>query len=136
MCKLGDIIVVNSYKREDGKEIGKHSFIVIDDESGTIAGLEYSFVASVISSFKFNNKKSKISYKENFELPINAIKNKELRKPSYVKADQAYYFNKEKLDYYVLGSLNDEYLFNLLKLILSLSFEGKLKILTENLIEL
>ena len=60
MCKLGDIIVVNNYKGEDGKEIRKHSFVVIDDESGTIAGLEYSFVASVISSFKNVALKKKI----------------------------------------------------------------------------
>lgn len=31
MCKLGDIIVVNKYKGENGKEISRHSFIVIDD---------------------------------------------------------------------------------------------------------
>ena len=41
MCKLGDIIVVNKYIGDDGKEIGTHSFIVIDDNPNCIKGLEY-----------------------------------------------------------------------------------------------
>lgn len=36
MCKLGDIIVVNKYIGDDGKKIGKHSFIVIDDNPDSI----------------------------------------------------------------------------------------------------
>lgn len=31
MCKVGDIIVVNKYIDENRKEIGRHSFVVIDD---------------------------------------------------------------------------------------------------------
>lgn len=31
MCKVGDIIVVDKYIGDDGKEVNKHSFIVIDD---------------------------------------------------------------------------------------------------------
>ena len=52
MCKMGDIIVVNKYIGDDGKEIGKHSFVVINDEGGTISGLDYTMVSSAISSFK------------------------------------------------------------------------------------
>lgn len=134
MCKLGDIIVVNSYKGEDGKDIGRHSFVVVDDEGGTISGLEYSLVASVISSFKNKEDKiKKLSYEGNFELSTDSIINKKLKKESFVKADQAYYFKKDKLDYYVLGRLKDENLIKLLRLILLLSIDGKLKILTSNL---
>ncbi len=32
MCKLGDIIVVESYLEENKEEINRHSFIVISDE--------------------------------------------------------------------------------------------------------
>lgn len=134
MCKLGDIIVVNSYKGEDGKEIGRHSFVVIDETSGEITGLEYSFVASVISSFKIvSSKKKKLSYEGNIELPIDSMIGNKFRKDSYVKVDQAFYFDKNKIDYYVLGSLNDEYLSKLVKIIINLANQGKLKRIVENL---
>ena len=69
MCKLGDIIVVNKYIGEDGKEIGKHSFIVIDDNPDCIRGLDYSHVTTVISSFKNEEqRKRKLNYKENLEI--------------------------------------------------------------------
>ena len=120
MCKLGDIIVVNKYIGEDGKEISKHSFIVVDDEDGTIAGLDYSMVASVISSFKSDDERErKLSHTGNIEVPKDVIIGKKLKKPSYAKVDQAYYFNKNKLDYYVFGSIKQEYLIKLLKIIIN-----------------
>ena len=48
MCKVGDIIVVNKYIAENGKEIGRHSFVVIDDNPDSICGLDYT-----ICYFKF-----------------------------------------------------------------------------------
>lgn len=134
MCKLGDIIVVNNYIGDDGKEINKHSFVVVNDENGTIASLDYNMVATVISSFKSEeDKKRRLSYEANMELPIDAMKEKDFKKSSYIKANQAFYFNKEKLDYYVLASLKEEYMDELLKLIVKLASEGKLKQIIENL---
>lgn len=52
MCKLGDIIVVNRYVGDDGKNINKHSFVVINDKPGFIEGLHYDFISNVMSSFK------------------------------------------------------------------------------------
>ena len=134
MCKLGDIIVVNNYIGDDGTQLSQHSFVVVNDEKGTIAGLEYSMVASVISSFKSEEQKQKkLKYEENMELPLDSMNKKVLKKPSYVKADKAFYFNKDKLDYYVLATLKDEYLDKLLKLILKLVSEGKLNQIIDNL---
>ena len=48
MCKLGDIIVVNKYIGENGKHIGRHSFIVIDNNEDIIRGIEYTHIATVI----------------------------------------------------------------------------------------
>lgn len=136
MCKLGDIIVVNKYIGEDGKEIGKHSFIVIDDNPDCIRGLEYTHVTTVISSFKSEEqRKHKLNYKENMEISSfekNGIKH--FKKSSYVKADKLFYFNKEKLDYYVFGRISDDLLEDLMKLILHLSANDKLTIITENLL--
>ena len=36
MCKLGDIIVINKFKNENGDTITKHSFVVINDEKNYV----------------------------------------------------------------------------------------------------
>lgn len=134
MCKLGDIIVINDFIGEDKNLIKTHSFVVVNDEQDTIAGLDYDMVATIISSFKSDeHKRKKLKHKENMELPIDAMNEKDFKKSSYVKADQAYYFNKKKIKYYVLATLNEEYLDELLKLIMKLASEGKLKQIIDNL---
>ncbi len=136
MCKLGDIIVVNKYVAENGEKIGRHSFIVIDDNADSIQGIEYTHVTTVISSFKDEEqRKSKLKHKGNLEI-VEFEKNgntKEFKKPSYIKADKLFYFNKNKLDYYVFGRISDELLDELVKLIILLEKENKLTLVTDNL---
>lgn len=135
MCKLGDIIVVNKYIGDDGKEISKHSFIVIDDNPDCIKGLNYNLVTTVISSFKSQEQKErKLQYKENMEIcEFERNGTKKFSKPSYIKADKLFYFDKEKLDYYVFGRISDDLLDELVKLIIELSNEEKLVQVTDNL---
>lgn len=136
MCKLGDIIVVNKYVGENGKEIGKHSFIVVDDTPDFIKGLSYTHVTTVISSFKNDNhKRKKLKYKENMEIQKFEKRGLEYQfnKPSYIKADKLFYFDKNKLDYYVFGRISDELLNELLQLILILDEKHKLELVTNNL---
>ena len=71
--------------------------------------------------------------KKNMELPLEAMNEKNFRKLSYIKADKAFYFNKNKLNYYVLATLKEEYLDKLLTLILKLASEGKLNQIIDNL---
>ncbi len=130
MCKLGDIIVIDEYIGEDGKSIQKHSFIVIDDNAGFIEGLEYDFVANVMSSFKnLKHKTKKLKFRENVEISNDDITSdiKINNNSGYIKADQLIYFNKSKISYYVLGKLNDELLDELIKLIVFLNKQGKLR---------
>lgn len=138
MCKLGDIIVVNKYIAENGETIGRHSFIVIDDNPDSIQGLEYTHVTTVISSFKDEEqRKSKLKYKGNLEV-IEFEKDgstKKFKNQSYIKADKLFYFNKSKLDYYVFGRISDDLLDELMRLILLLDKEKKLTIITDNLQE-
>lgn len=136
MCKVGDIIVVNKYIGDDGKEIGKHSFIVIDDNQDSIKGLDYHMVTTVISSFKSEEQKqAKLRIKGNIEVKTFEKKGeiKEFRKSSYIKADKLFYFNKEKLDYYIFGRISDDLLDELIKIIIQLSNEEKLVQVTDNL---
>ena len=134
LCKLGDIIVVNKYIGDDGNVINRHSFVVVDDEKGVISGLDYDMVASAISSFKGEeHRKKKLKYKENMELPINSMCKGHLKNDSYIKVDQAYYFKKDKIDYYVLGRLKQKYVNKLLRSIIHLDSEDRVKIIINNL---
>ena len=136
MCKLGDIIVVESYLGENKEEINRHSFIVISDEPSMIQGLAYALVTTVISSFKGKkHKKEKLLYKGNKK--INSfIKNERevsMKKDSYIKADKLFYFKKEKLKYYVFGRISDDLLEELFELIIKLREENKLLDVKDNL---
>lgn len=134
MCKLGDIIVVKNYIGNDGENVGRHSFIVINDEKGTIIGLDYDIVAVVISSFKNKKqKKKKLSYDGNFELDNNSMNEITLKKESYVKIDKLFYFNKKKTEYYILATLKPEILEKLLKAILLLHNANKIEQIIDNL---
>lgn len=136
MCKVGDIIVVNKYIAENGKEVGQHSFIVIDDNPDSIQGLDYTMVTTVISSFKSEEqKRKKLSYPGNVEV-MEFEKNgktKRFAKPSYIKADKLFYFDKNKLDYYVFGRISDDLLDELIKIIIALSNVNKLEAVYDNL---
>lgn len=116
MCKIGDIILIRKYK--DGKnQLGKHSFIVIDDRKGVIEGLPYDMICNVLSSFKDEKqRKRKLGYDGNFPISHDdTITNPDNGNNGYVKADQLYYFKKDKIDYQVIG--------NILPDILNLLFE-------------
>lgn len=115
MCKVGDIIVVEKYV-DNGKTISRHSFVVLSDKRGQIQGLDYDIVCNVISSFKDEEqKKKKLQYHGNF--PIKAedknITNSKKNVDGYIKAEQFYYFSKDKTNYIVIGNLSPD-VFNLL----------------------
>ncbi len=135
MCKLGDIIVVDEFKNEIGEKVNKNSFVVINDEPNSIEGFNYDFVSNMLCSFHGDNhKKKKLRYKENIE--VNQLIDNSKRannKSGFIKADQLYYFDKNTINYYVLGRLNEDLLDELLKLILVLNEEGKIKLVTTNI---
>lgn len=136
MCKIGDIIVVKKYIGDDGKVINKqHSFVVIDDNPDKVEGISYDLVTNVMSSFKDEeHKKRKLSHKEN--LPIvsdDIISNTKNGKDGYIKADQLFYFDKSRLDYYVFAQISPELLDELIRLIIELRIERKVKMNIRNL---
>ena len=75
----------------------------------------------------------KLRYKENLEICsediISLTKN---GKNGYIKDDQLYYFDKNKLDYYVFAKVDLQLLDELIKLVMQLSIEEKLKINIKN----
>ena len=95
-------------------------------------------ITNVMSSFKSEEQRmKKLRYEENVEIisekiiskiPIN-------NKSGYIKANQFIYFDKSKIDYYVLGHISDELLDELTMVIVSLNNKGLLKRNIENLKE-
>lgn len=132
MCKIGDIILIKKYKDGNNK-IGRHSFIVIDDRKGIIEGLPYDMICNVLSSFKSEEQKDrKLGYDGNFPISHDdTVTNPHNGNNGYVKADQLYYFNKDKIDYRVIGNI----LPDILKLLFEFIAESNFPIveITDNL---
>ena len=109
MCKARDIIIIYKYKH--GKnELSKHSFVVIDDKNGEIQGIPYDIVCNAMSSFKNEKQKEqKLKFSGNFPISHNDTKtNPDDGKDGYIKSEQFYYFDKNKLNYKVIGSMNED----------------------------
>lgn len=124
MCKVRDIILVKNYK-DNGRPIGRHSFVVISDENGEITGMKYDIICNVLSSFKNEEqKKKKLSYPGNIEIKnTDTITNPDNHKDGYVKTDQLYFFNKNKIDYSVIGTMNEDIFDSILEYIENANIE-------------
>jgi hypothetical protein len=138
VCQIGDIIVIENYIGEDGALLTKHSFIVIRDQDGTVEGFPYDLVTNVMSSFRNKTpeyKAKKLSHQENLGIkPADVILNKPGNsEEGYIKADKLYFFQKTKMQYYVIGNLRPEVFDTLMDLLESLQKQGILKNVTINL---
>lgn len=111
MCKIGDIILVDNYK-DNGCNLNKHSFIVIEDENGTIEGVPYDFICNIMSSFKNDEQKlRKLRYPGNFPISHNdTVTDPHNTKDGFVKTDQLYYFKKDNINFKVIGNVIPEVL--------------------------
>ena len=130
MCKVGDIILVETFL-QGGRCLPRHYFVVLSTEGGTIQGLNFDIVCNMLSSFKNEEqRKKKLSYPGNFELVSSSI-DKENKKDGFVKAEQLYFFNREKTDYRVVGNLLEEIFKKLIEYIENLDIP--LEHITDNL---
>lgn len=137
MCKFGEIIVVKEFKNKFGEKVKKHSFVVINDEGDSVEGLTYDFVSNMLCSFHDDeHKRKKMRYKENLLIKEDSINGDNInKKEGFIKADQLYYFDKNEIEYKTIATMDSELLDELSQLILVLSEEGKLNIVTTNLKE-
>ena len=124
MCKIGDIILVDNYK-DNGCNLNKHSFIVIEDENGTIEGVPYDFICNVMSSFKNDEQKlRKLRYPGNFPISHNdTVTDPHNTKDGFVKTDQLYYFKKDNINFKVIGNVIPEVLYMIFDFIENSDFE-------------
>lgn len=137
MCKVGDIILIRNYESEEVK-LGQHSFIVISDEPGEIRGLSYDdIICNVMSSFKNEEqRKKKLKFSGNFSISHDDSKIKNNNGidgfDGFVKAEQLYYFKKDKMDYIVIGKIKED-IFNLLLDFIETELDVPLEDITDNL---
>lgn len=126
MCKAGDIILVIDYT-DGGINLNHHSFVVINDEAGQIQGLDYNIICNVMSSFKSPEQRvKKLSFPGNFEVlhtDTNVPGGND--KDGFIKAEQFYYFNKEKIKFRVIGVMNEDAFKELIEFIENLDIEIK-----------
>lgn len=134
MCKIGDIILVDSYKSH-GKTLNHHSFIVIEDDNGNICGLDYDMIGVVMSSFHDKkHKEMKLKHSGNFLVTFqdeNIFNGKNNGKDGFVKTEQFYYFNKDKINFSVIGFMQEDVFEKIIKYIEELKIP--IESITENL---
>ncbi len=124
MCKIGDIILIERYK-DRGRTLRRHSFVVVDDKDGEIHGLPYDMVCNVFSSFKNEEqRKRKLNYPGNFPIANEDTHTQpDNGKSGYIKTDQLYFFNKNKIEYAVIGNIQPDILELVLEFIDTSDFE-------------
>ena len=87
----------------------------------------------------FHNQKhkaKKLKYQSNLPIQEQKIKGEKINnKQGYIKADQLYYFNKNNIDYKILGHIDEKLLDDLIKLILQLKKKNLIKAITTNIQE-
>lgn len=112
MCKIGDILLI--YNAKDRTPIGRHPFIVLDDKADVVRGIyAYDFIGLLISSANTQEKKERLAkYDGNFPLVeddkiVDSARMTDNRF-SYVKADQFFYFDKNRIKYIQIGVLNKD----------------------------
>jgi len=118
MCNVADIILVESYQH-NGNDLKRHSFVVLNNDAGTIEGLNYDFVCNVLSSFKNEQQKTKkLKYPGNFEIThADSSVVGGNTKDGFVKAEQLYYFDSQKIDFSIIGKMNADIFNRLVKFI-------------------
>jgi len=109
MCRVGDIIVIKNYESH-GKKLDRHSFVVLGIGNGEIEGMDFDMVCNVMSSFHSDeHRESKLRFHGNIEYaPSDENVPGGHGIGGYIKADQLYYFKRDLIEYYVIGSVSPE----------------------------
>lgn len=124
MCQIGDIIIIKKYK-DRGEMQHQHAFLVISEEQGKINNIPYNINCNVISAFKDEDHKiRKMRSPGNFPIVLDAY-DVEMGNSNegYIKADQIFYFQKENIEYEVIGKVASDKFNSLLAFILESEFE-------------
>lgn len=130
MCQIGDILLIYNSK-SNGKFVGQHPFIVLDDRNDIVNGVyAYDFIGLIMTSANTPEKKERLSKIEgNFPIsPDDKImaegKDKDNRY-AYAEVDQFFYFAKSKIKYLHIGRMDGEAFNLIIEFIQELIDDGK-----------
>lgn len=112
MCKIGDILLIYNATRNK-RPVGAHPFIVLDDRNGIVKGMySYDFIGLLMSSADTEEKRQKLhKYDGNFPISQDdkICDNENYNNlPAYAKAEQFYYFSKDKIHYMHIARLEPD----------------------------
>lgn len=116
MCKIGDIILI--YNARNRRPVGPHPFIVLDDNAGIVSGIySYDFIGLLMISADTPEKKERIgNIRGNFPISAddkNYSPERSDNRYAYAETNQFFYFNKEKIRYLHIGTLDPD-IYNLI----------------------
>ena len=130
MINYGEIIVIEKFLNSHNKEVSAHPFVVIDNNAGVIQGIEYDISAAMLTSIKNDLHKQKYSkYKVNMFISAKDG----VRKDSFLKLNEIYYFNEQDINYYKVGKIDDDLMDQIDELIFELDQEGEIIDVINNL---
>ena len=133
MCKVGDIIIIEKFKNETGEDVARHPFIVISTKNGIIESMSFDMIGVLMSSIKNEeHRKKKLSYDVNIELKKEAG----AKVDSYIKGNQLYCFQQDKIDYFKVGCVDIDVFLELREEIKKLAKQRKAVFITTNLEDL
>ena len=137
MCRVGDIILVQNATK-DGIPVGKHSFVVYATRNDEVQSIDFDIVAFIMSSFKSGKQKEwKMSFPGNFPIvpdDSTIVDEKSNDRHGYVAVDQYFLFNKNKVNYEVIGQIKPEIFDLLLEYIEEMKKKGMpVKVINDNL---
>ena len=130
MCKVGDIILIDHFNNEFGKDVERHPFIIISTKQRFINMISFDIMAVLLSSFKGeNHKNAKLSYEGNIEIK----RNDGVKKDSFIKAKDLYCFDSKKTNFVKVGTVEIEVFLKLQKEINYLIKNEKINVIASNL---
>lgn len=110
MCKIGDILLIYNAKNKR-KPVGMHPFLVLDDTNGIVRGVyKFDFIGILLTSANTEERKEKLKqFAGNFPISkddkIMDEGRKDNNRYSFVEANQFFYFDKERIKYIHLGTI-------------------------------
>ena len=117
MCKIGDLILIDN-PSVNGNDIGRHPFLVLDDEGGIVRGTyDFDFIGLLLSSNETELKRQKmLKYETNFPITkddkvISDLNYTNLN--SFIEVSPLYYFSKSEISFKRVGRIEED-IFNLI----------------------
>lgn len=127
--EISSIVLIDEYLDVDNKTVGKHPFVVLNNDTEYVNEKRYNIVAVALSSYK-----NKLQRKKNriFNTSVDLFSPEDgVIKDSFVKCDVLVYFNQER--YKKIGSVTTKGFNDIIYKVTELDEKNKLSMNLNNL---